>query len=103
MVLAIFIAIPSLLATWVSYWSTSLFTSLSNRASRITTLITPALIAAGAGIIVGVSGPDIQVPDPTGYRVVAALLLALTLSLILPTLVLAFIAGKLFNHAGAVK
>jgi len=104
MLLALLVVIPSLLATWVSYWSTNLFGSLSNRPSRVITLISPTMIAAATGIILTVSGTDIEIPDLSGRHYVAeALLLALTALLIILTLLLALFAGKLFKHPQGLR
>lgn len=98
MLLAILVVIPSLLATWVSYWSTNLFASLSNRPGRITSLIVPLPIAVATATIFTASDTDLQLPDLTGKYVAASLLLALTALLILVTLLLALIAAKLFTQ-----
>jgi hypothetical protein len=103
MFLAILVVVPSLLATWVSYWSTKPFKSLSNRASRIVSLISPVRMAVTTGIILGVSGTDLPIPDLTAKYAAAALLLAVTLSLILPTLLLAFLVGKLSHPVEAIR
>jgi hypothetical protein len=104
MILVTFAFFSALLASWVSYWSTNLFKSLSNRSSRITCLICPGLIAATTCIALGnylsASGTEVQIPNPTGPYLIEGVILALTLLLVLITLMLAFFAGKLFNHTG---
>ncbi len=99
MILAIFVVISALLATWVSYWSTNLFRSLSNRASRIACLVSPGLLAITAGIVtgayLGASGAEIQLSDHPARYEIAATILAITTLLIVPTLLLAFVVGRL--------
>jgi hypothetical protein len=102
MLQVILIVFPALLATWVSYWSTNLFKPLSNRPSRIACLISPGVLAVTIGlalcIYLGASGTDIQLPDLAVRYVAPALLVGLTTLLIIPTLLIASLAGKLFRH-----
>jgi hypothetical protein len=107
MLQAILIVFPALLATWVSYWSTNLFKPLSNRPSRISCLISPGVIAVTAGLALsfyaGAADTDIQLPDLTTKYVAPALLAGLTTLLIIPTLLIALLVGKLSSHTGREK
>jgi hypothetical protein len=98
MILAILVlTIPVLLATWVSYWSTNLFKSLSNRTSRIACLVAPGFLAVTTlvtlSVYLGASGTDIDLPDLTGKYAARAFLLAITALLVIVTLLIALVAG----------
>jgi hypothetical protein len=106
MILGIFLVIPSLLATWVSYWSTNLFSSLSNRISRTVCLVAPGVLALLAAAFYNLSGTEIQILSsldqssniaPHGHEA-AALLLALTTVLIVATLLLAGLMSSLVDY-----
>ena len=106
MVWGILVIVPSLLAGWVCYWFGSVFPLLSGRVSRIVCLVCPVLFSVGFALVVGevlgASGTEIQFSDRP-EKGLAALLLAITLVLVLLTLPIALLAGRIQSRAGGTR
>ena len=95
---ALFFVIPALLATWVSYWSTGLFSSLLSRASKIACLVMPTPLAIIEvlliGLYLGSSGIDVKEIDLSHRYVIGSLVFGATTLLVIPTLLLASLTGR---------
>jgi hypothetical protein len=101
MIIAVLLLFSTIAATWAGYWSTGMFRSLSNRASRIACLVSPGLIAVVSGVCISTffraSGTDVDVSELTP-REVTALILAFAIIIFVATLLLAYVAGRISVH-----
>ena len=107
MILAILLLISSTLAAWAAYWSLGLWGMESNRASRIVCVICPFLIAGiiayPAISLLGAMGVDIEALDDLEHLQVRAAFFAFAIVLLIPTVLIALLAGKKFNKRTLAK
>jgi hypothetical protein len=104
MIVSLLLVVPTLLATWFCYWFMGSFGPLWNRASRITSLVCPLLVAIflstlAEALELNANATDLLALSETHVHirggVLGGIVLALTFVLILPTLAFAFFAGNL--------
>jgi hypothetical protein len=108
MILAIILGTSALLAAWAGYWwSSVLLGSKANRASRRASVISPFLIAGGlawaAGSLLGANGIDLEGLANSYPRQIAALFFATAILILIPTLLIAMLAGQLFDKRTPAK
>jgi hypothetical protein len=104
MIVPFLLVVPTVLATWFCYWFMGSFGHLWNRASRITSLVCPLLVAIFLSTLAEALELDANATDVLALSevhahvrggVLGGIVLALTFVLILPTLAFAFFAGSL--------
>jgi hypothetical protein len=107
MTLAIFLVVCPTLAAWAAYWSLGLWGLESSRASRIVCVFCPFLIAGilafPAYLFLGSASVDIQTVDDLERLDVEAIFFAIAIVLLIPTVLIAILAGKRFDKRTQVK
>lgn len=107
MILAIFLVVSPTLAAWAAYWSLGLWGMESNRASRIVCVICPFLlegiIAYPTISLLDTMGIDIQTLDDLDRLQVRAAFFAIATVLLIPTVLIALQAGKMFDKRRPAK
>jgi hypothetical protein len=107
-ILAMILGVSALLAAWAGYWwSTVLLGAKANRASRTASVISPFLIAGvlawAASPVLVASGIDIESIASLNGREIAAIFFAVAILQLIPTILLAMLAGKLFDKRTPAK
>ena len=107
MILAIVLVVSSTLAAWVAYWSMGLWGMESNHASRIVCVICPFLIAGILALpvysLLSTVGVDIQTVDDLESLKVKAIFFAIAIVILIPTVLIALLAGKKFDKRPLAK
>jgi hypothetical protein len=108
MILAIILGTSALLAAWAaSWWSSALLGAKANRASQIASVTCPFLIAGllawAAGPLLDTNGIDIEGLMNWHMRGFAAIFFAAAIVLLIPTLLIAMLAGQLFDKRTPAK
>ena len=107
MILAIVLVVSSTLAAWVAYWSMGLWGMESNHASRITCVVCPfllvGLIAMPAFLLLDAMGIDFQALDAVERSKIKAIFFAVATVLLIPTVLIALLAGKKFDKRPLAK
>jgi hypothetical protein len=107
MILAILLVVSPTLAAWAAYWSLGLWGMESNRANRIVCVICPFVLAGSIAYpaisLLGAMGIDIQTLDDLEHLQVRAALFAIATVLLIPTVLIAILAGKRFNKRTQAK
>lgn len=108
MTLAIILGVSALLAAWAAYWwSSALLGAKSNRASRTASVTCPFLIAGVlawiASSALGANGIDLEGLASWNGKEIAALFFAVALLLLVPTVLIAMLAGRLFDNRTPAK
>ncbi|MGA3034821.1 MAG: hypothetical protein ABSD70_16165 [Terracidiphilus sp.] len=108
MILAIILGTSALLAAWAGYWwSSVLLGAKANRASRTASVISPFAIAVvlawAAGSVLGANGIDIEVLPSSNPKAMAAIFFAFAIVLLIPTVLIALLAGQLSNKCSPAK
>jgi len=106
--LAIILGVSALLAAWAAYWwSSALLGTKSNRASRTASVVCPFLTAGvlawAASSALGANGIDLDGLASWNGRESAAIFFAVALLLLIPTVLIAMLAGRLFNNRTSAK
>ncbi len=108
MILAIILGTSAVLAAWAGYWwSSTLLGAKANRPSRMASVISPFLIAGvlawAAGPLLGACGIDIEVLPSWNPKAMAAVFFATAIVLLIPTVLIAMLAGKLSDKRTPTK
>ena len=108
MILAMILGASALLAAWAGYWwSSVLLGAKANRASRTASVICPFVIAIvlgwAAGPLLGTSGIDIDALPSWNPKAMAAIFFTIAIVLLIPTVLIAMLAGTLFNKRSAAR
>jgi hypothetical protein len=107
MISAIFLVVSPALAAWAAYWSLGLWGMESNRASRIVCVICPFLLAGilayPSYLLLGSLGIDIQTVDDLEGLEIKAIFFAIAVVLLIPTVLIAILAGKFFDKRPQAK
>jgi len=108
MILAIILGTSALLAAWAGYWWSSLLLGTkANRASRTASVISPFVIAVvlawASGLVLGANGIDIGVLPSSNPKAMAAIFFAIAIVLLIPTVLIAMLAGSLFKKHAQLK
>ncbi|MGB0064490.1 MAG: hypothetical protein WBP85_08600 [Terracidiphilus sp.] len=108
MTLAIILGTSTLLAAWAGYWwSSVLLGAKANRASQIASVICPFLIAGLLGWVAGplldANGIDIAGLLSWHWKGFAAIFFAVAIVLLIPTVLIAMLAGRLFEKRTPTK
>jgi uncharacterized membrane protein YjjB (DUF3815 family) len=106
--LAIILGVSALLAAWAAYWwSSALLGAKTNRASQIASVICPFPIAAvlwwAAGPLLDANGIDIQGLMNWHMTGFAAIFFAAAIILLIPSVLIAMLAGQLFDKRAPAK
>ncbi len=107
-ILAIILCTSALLAAWAAYWwSSALLGAKANRASRTASVICPFLLAGvlawPASSVLGANGIDIEGLATWDAKEDSAIFFAVALLLLIPTVIIALPAGRLFEDRTATK
>ena len=107
MILAIVLVISPMLAAWAAYWSLGLWGMESNRASRIVCVICPFLLAGILAFpvysLLSTVGVDIQTVGDLTSKENEAIFFAFATVLLIPTVLIALLAGKKFDKRPLAK
>jgi|SRR5580692_11398446 hypothetical protein len=107
MTLAIFLVVSPTLAAWAAYWSLGLWGLESNRASRIVCVFCPFMIAGilafPAYLFLGTEGVDTQTFGALQQIQIKAIFFAIAIALLIPTVLIAILAGKRFDKRTQMK
>ncbi len=106
--LAIILGVSALLAAWAAYWwSSALLGAKANRASQIASVICPFPIAGvlwwAAGPLLDANGIDIEGLMNWHMKGFAAIFFVAAIVLLIPTVLIAMLAGKLFDRSTLAK
>jgi len=106
--LAIILGTSALLAAWAGYWwSSVLLGAKANHASHTASVISPFLIAGvlawAAGPLLDANGIDIEGLMNWHMRGFAAIFFAVAIVLLIPTVLIAMLAGQLFDKRTPAK
>ena len=107
-ILAIILGTSALLAAWTAYWwSSVLLGAKANPASRTASVISPFVIAAvlawAAAPLVEAYGIDLEGLMNWHIRGFAAIFFAVAVVLLIPTILIAMLAGELLNKRTVAK
>lgn len=98
---AVCLVTACVLATWAAYWLTRSFKALSNRTSRIASLICPAifavLFAAISGTVLGDLGVNVESLQGAPEKTTTAIFFAIAILLLIPTMLISLLAGSMFK------
>jgi hypothetical protein len=104
--IVVILLVPTVLATWASWWITTVMRSASYRTSRAVSLICPVVSATilylAAGDILGSTGTGIQLNSPLRTKELSALMLAVAIVLTGLSVLITVAAGK-FSRLRAAK
>ena len=106
--LAIILGVSALLAAWAAYWwSSALLGTKANRASKIASVICPfpiaGLLAWAAGPLLDANGFDFAELTKWHVRGFAVIFFAVAIVLLIPTVLIAMLAGSLHNKRAPAK
>jgi hypothetical protein len=107
-ILAIILGTSAMLAAWAGYWwSSVLLGAKANRASRTASVISPfpiaAILAWAAGPLLDAIGFDIGSVASLNPKEIAAIFFAVAIVLLIPTVLIAMLAGQLFDKRTPAK
>jgi hypothetical protein len=107
-ILAIILGTSALLAAWAGYWWSSVLLGVkANRASRMASVISPfpiaGVLAWAASSVLGTSGIDLEALPSWNPKAMAAIFFATAIAMLIPTVLIAMLAGKRFDKRPSTK